>query len=113
MSCTLDALYEIPYIIKALADEHTDGKVLMFGGGGYNIWEVVPRAWSHVFLALLGETKQQGHLPQKWLDKWQHYAPCKLSTTWKDELEDYPYIPRTAEISASNLKVANLVKSWF
>ncbi|HJF67265.1 MAG TPA: acetoin utilization protein AcuC [Staphylococcus kloosii] len=113
MSCTLDALYEIPYIIKALADEYTDGKVLMFGGGGYNIWEVVPRAWSHVFLALIGESKPQGQLPQKWLNKWQQYAPCELSTTWKDELKDYPYIPRTAEISASNLKVANLVKSWF
>ena len=33
MSCTLDALYEIPYYIKMLADKYTDGKVLMFGGG--------------------------------------------------------------------------------
>ena len=49
MSCSLETLYEIPYIINKLAHKFTDGKVLMFGGGGYNIWQVVPRAWSHIF----------------------------------------------------------------
>ena len=38
-----------PIKLKALADKYTDGKVIMFGGGGYNIWKVVPRAWTHVF----------------------------------------------------------------
>ena len=33
----------------------------MFGGGGYNIWRVVPRAWSHVFLSLIDPTNS------KWL----------------------------------------------
>lgn len=113
MSCTLDALYEIPYYIKMLADKYTDGKVLMFGGGGYNIWKVVPLAWSHVFLALIGEPKQQGPLPQKWLTKWQQYAPCSLPKTWSDECTDYPYIPRTKEISAQNTKHAKQVASWF
>ncbi|RIM13975.1 acetoin utilization protein AcuC, partial [Staphylococcus cohnii] len=65
LNCTLESLYEIPYIIKDLADKYTKGKVLMFGGGGYNIWKVVPRAWSHVFLALIGEKPQTGRLPDK------------------------------------------------
>ena len=30
----------------------------MFGGGGYNIWQVVPRAWSHIFLALINKPIQ-------------------------------------------------------
>ena len=43
LNCTLHSLYEIPYFVKYLADTYTNGKVIMFGGGGYNIWRVVPR----------------------------------------------------------------------
>ena len=93
MHCTLDALYQIPYIIKSLADTYTNGKVIMFGGGGYNIWKVVPRAWTHVFLALLGESPLTGNLPEAWIKKWQHYAPITLPNTWQDECEDFQVIP--------------------
>lgn len=113
MNCTLDALYEIPYKIKQLADKYTDGKVIMFGGGGYNIWKVVPRAWTHVFLALIGEDQQNGQLPEKWLSKWSPYATCDLPNTWEDEKLDYQIIPRRQEISAINMKHATQVLSWF
>lgn len=63
MSCTLESLYQIPYMIQQLAERYTDGKVLMFGGGGYNIWDVVPRAWAHVYLALQGQPIQHGPFP--------------------------------------------------
>ena len=39
LNCTLHSLYEIPYFVKYLADSYTNGKVIMFGGGGYNILE--------------------------------------------------------------------------
>ena len=64
MSCSLET---IPYIINKLAHKFTDGKVLMFGGGGYNIWQVVPRAWSHIFLALINKPIQEGPLPEQWI----------------------------------------------
>lgn len=113
MSCTLESLYQIPYIIKSLADTYTDSKVLMFGGGGYNIWKVVPRAWSHVFLALINAPQPSGDLPKTWLHKWQQYAPFKLPVTWSDDMQDFQHIPRTEEISAKNLKHAHQVSSWF
>ncbi|KRG10440.1 acetoin utilization protein AcuC [Staphylococcus sp. NAM3COL9] len=113
LNCTLESLYQIPYIIKDLADRYTNSKVLMFGGGGYNIWKVVPRAWSHVFLALIGEKPQTGRLPNKWLTKWQHYAPCELPQTWIDEKTDYQIIPRQKEITETNSKYAKQVLSWF
>ncbi|MCD8870059.1 acetoin utilization protein AcuC [Staphylococcus gallinarum] len=113
MHCTLDALYQIPYIIKSLADTYTNGKVIMFGGGGYNIWKVVPRAWTHVFLALLGESPLTGNLPEAWIKKWQHYAPITLPNTWQDECEDFQAIPRKDEISEINMKRAQQVRSWF
>lgn len=113
MNCTLDVLYQIPYMIKSLADTYTDGKIIMFGGGGYNIWEVVPRAWSHVFLALIGETKLKGQLPEKWINKWQQYAPNPLPQTWTDDRKAYQAIPRRSEISEINMKRAMQVRSWF
>ncbi|NWK85477.1 acetoin utilization protein AcuC [Staphylococcus sp. GSSP0090] len=113
MSCTLDTLYQIPYIIKSLADTYTNGRVMMFGGGGYNIWKVVPRAWTHVFLALIDKAPPQGALPSQWLDKWQPYATCKLPKYWHDDKENYINIPREKEITATNLKHAQQVMSWF
>ncbi len=113
LCCTLEALYQIPYIIKTLADTYTDGKVMMMGGGGYNIWEVVPRAWSHVFLALIDEPIQHGPLSKEWIRKWQHYAPHPLPTVWEDGKHGFPYLPRAEAITETNLRHANQVISWF
>ena len=113
MNCTLDALYQIPYLINALAETYTDGKIIMFGGGGYNIWTVVPRAWSHVYLALTRQTKPHGALPQTWINKWTSYAPKPLPQTWNESLEHYINIPRREEISKHNLERALRIKSWY
>ena len=59
ISCTLNSLYQLPYIIKALAEKYTHNKIIMFGGGGYNLWRVVPRAWSHLYLSLINEPIQK------------------------------------------------------
>ncbi|MEJ7210345.1 acetoin utilization protein AcuC, partial [Staphylococcus capitis] len=32
---------------------------------------------------------------------------------WEDRLNDYTYIPRTAEISEKNARISNLVASWY
>lgn len=113
MNCTLNSLYSIPYIIQDLAKRYCNHKVLMFGGGGYNIWRVVPRAWSHVFLSLIGEPIQQGYLPLNWINKWKLYSTVKLPKRWEDRLNDYAYIPRTKEISDKNLRIAKQVASWY
>lgn len=113
MNCTLNSLYSIPYIIQDLAKRYCNHKVLMFGGGGYNIWRVVPRAWSHVFLSLIGEPIQRGYLLLNWINKWKLYSTVKLPKRWEDRLNDYAYIPRTKEISDKNLRIAKQVASWY
>lgn len=85
----------------------------MFGGGGYNLWRVVPRAWSHLYLSLINEPIQQGYLPLNWINKWKHYSSVTLPKRWEDRLNDYTYIPRTAEISEKNARISNLVASWY
>lgn len=113
MSCTLKSLYRIPYIIKDLADKYTSGKVMMFGGGGYNIWTVVPRAWSHIYCALKGIPPQKGNLPEAWINKWSNYTSTSLPKTWADELFQYVEIPRRKEISEINHQHATQIMSWF
>lgn len=113
MNCTLNSLYSIPYLIQDLAARYCNHKVIMFGGGGYNIWRVVPRAWSHVFLSLIGEPIQQGYLPLKWINKWKLYSSVQLPKRWEDRLNDYTYIPRTKEISEKNQRIAKQVASWY
>lgn len=113
LSCSLETLYEIPYIIKQFADDYTNGKVIMFGGGGYNIWQVVPRAWSHIFLALLNEPIRSGPLPEKWLTKWSTYSPVKLAKQWTEDYRDYQPVLRTKEISEKNLERAQRILDWY
>lgn len=113
LSCTLDTLYEIPYIVKNLADKYCDGKIIMIGGGGYNIWRVVPRAWSHVWFALNDLETPNKPIPQTWLQKYQTLAPVPLPTTWVDEKEDYMDIPRRTEISEKNNNTKIRILDWF
>lgn len=113
ISCTLNSLYQLPYIIKALAEKYTHNKIIMFGGGGYNLWRVVPRAWSHLYLSLINEPIQKGYLPLTWINKWKHYSSVTLPKRWEDRLNDYTYIPRTDEISEKNARVADLIASWY
>ncbi|MFU8850706.1 acetoin utilization protein AcuC [Micromonospora sp. SL1-18] len=41
--------------LRALADELCDGRWVAFGGGGYALVEVVPRAWTHLLAVATGE----------------------------------------------------------
>ncbi|WP_239727226.1 MULTISPECIES: acetoin utilization protein AcuC [unclassified Mammaliicoccus] len=113
LSCTLDTLYKIPYIVKGLADKHCDGKIIMIGGGGYNIWRVVPRAWSHVWFALNDLETPEGSIPDSWLQKYQPHAPLPLPSTWIDEKEDYTDIPRRKEITEKNNNTKLRILDWF
>ncbi|MBF0842544.1 MULTISPECIES: acetoin utilization protein AcuC [Mammaliicoccus] len=113
LSCTLNTLYQIPYIVKNLADEYCDGKVIMIGGGGYNIWRVVPRAWSHVWFALNDLDTPKGNIPQTWLDKYQSSAPFPLPKTWIDEKDDYMEIPRKTEITEKNNNTKLRILEWY
>ena len=85
----------------------------MFGGGGYNIWQVVPRAWSHIFLALINKPIQEGPLPEQWIKKWRAYSPVNLPKHWTEDYRDYQTIPRTYEISQKNNERASRIVHWY
>ena len=96
---------EIPKLAHELAHEFCNGKWIAVGGGGYDIWRVVPRAWSLIWTEMTDQPTPTGKLPQAWLDKWQKESPVPLISTWMDPENLYDPIPRKAEITERNAQM--------
>jgi acetoin utilization protein AcuC len=88
-------------ITLEVAEKHCGGRVIATGGGGYAIWRVVPRAWTLVWAGLSGQAAED-RIPREWLDRWQGESPYLLPEHLRDRPEDYPPMPRRAEIEAHN-----------
>ena len=104
---TMNIYREIPKLAHQLAHEYCGGKWIAVGGGGYDIWRVVPRAWSLLWLEMTNQVIPKGPLPQTWLDRWQSEAPVPLIPTWEDPLPLYEPIPRKADIEEKNAQMLN------
>lgn len=104
---TMNIYKEIPRIAHELAHEYCEGRWIAVGGGGYDIWRVVPRAWSLVWMEMNNFPIPSGKLPESWTAKWQPESPVKLIDTWEDPPNLYKAIPRKAEITDKNLQMLN------
>ncbi|MFX3673154.1 MAG: acetoin utilization protein AcuC [Paenisporosarcina sp.] len=102
---TMKIYHEIPKLAHQLAHEFCDGRWIGVGGGGYDIWRVVPRAWSLLWMEMKGLPFPEGRLPKEWLDRWQNESPVPFIPTWLDPNPLYEPIPRKAEITEKNQKV--------
>lgn len=99
---TMKIYEEIPKVAKELAEEYCDGRWIAIGGGGYDIWRVVPRAWSHLWLTMKAIQAPTGALPEEWLKKWQPESPVSLIETWEDPPNLYEPVPRKKDINEKN-----------
>ncbi|GAJ99420.1 acetoin utilization protein AcuC [Geomicrobium sp. JCM 19055] len=104
LSTSMETFYAVPRLAHELAHEYCGGRWVAVGGGGYDWWRVVPKAWSLVWLEMTNQTsKATGNLPEDWLAKWQDRAhPTKLINTWKEPSSMMPNIPRKLEIEEKN-----------
>lgn len=104
--CTTTKTFEvIPKLAHELAHEYCDGKWIALGGGGYDIWRVVPRAWAQIWNIMNTNTPASGELPREWLTKWQPQTSLMLPSHWQDDEGIYKTIPRKQEITEKNAKV--------
>ncbi|WP_163971672.1 acetoin utilization protein AcuC [Oceanobacillus halotolerans] len=104
--CASMQIYEkIPSIAHQLAHTYCNGKWIALGGGGYDIWRVVPRAWAQIWSIMKTGNKLEGEIPITWQQKWNEEATVSLPTTWHDDKSKFPTIPRKAEITEKNEKV--------
>lgn len=104
---TMNIYKEIPKIAHELAHEYCEGRWIAVGGGGYDIWRVVPRAWSLIWMEMNNLSIPTGNLPLSWMEKWQPESPVKLIDTWEDPPNMYKAIPRKAEITDKNQQMLN------
>ncbi|MDM5330690.1 acetoin utilization protein AcuC [Neobacillus sp. CF12] len=103
LSASMKIYREIPKLAHEMAHQYCGGKWIAVGGGGYDIWRVVPRAWSLIWMEMTENSNCYGSLPQDWLDYWQEKAPVNLPVNWDDPDDMYKPIPRKAEITEKNL----------
>ena len=84
---TTTAMGEAARLVDAVAHRYAGGRWLATGGGGYDAYRVVPRAWSLVWLA--GAHRAAPNvIDATWREAWQgeaeRYGQAPLPTTFED-----------------------------
>jgi len=84
---TVNAMGAAARLVHDLAHEHAGGRWLATGGGGYDVYRVVPRTWSLVWLAA-AHRDVPSQTPEAWRERWAdeagRYDQAPLPTTFDD-----------------------------
>jgi acetoin utilization protein AcuC len=84
---TVTAMGAAARLVHDLAHEHAGGRWLATGGGGYDVYRVVPRTWSLVWLAA-AHREVPGETPEAWRERWAgdagRYGQAPLPLTFDD-----------------------------
>jgi acetoin utilization deacetylase AcuC-like enzyme/GNAT superfamily N-acetyltransferase len=111
-----------------LAHTYCQGRWVALGGGGYDLYRVVPRAWSMLW-SEMSEQPLPERLPDAWIERWRPMwesveqqeriaqqvmgKSSSLSvfpTLFQDRPEDFPAQPRRWSISSANRHTVALVR---
>ncbi|MGE5508519.1 MAG: acetoin utilization protein AcuC [Chitinophagales bacterium] len=107
LSYTTRAFAQATSLLHDLAHELCEGRWLALGGGGYEAWSAVPRAWA-VQWAIIAHRPlpPETPTPVAWRERWQGEAPVRLPEVIQDRREDALWIPRAAAIAEKNRQTA-------
>jgi acetoin utilization protein AcuC len=103
---TISGFYALIEGILCLADELTDGRVVLTGGGGYQPFSVVPRMWAGA-LALLLDISVPAQLPEAWVTRANELAvaagrePTQDRGTWSEDVPDFGEQARATAMQAT------------
>lgn len=111
-----------------LAHTYCEGRWVALGGGGYDLYRVVPRAWSIVW-AEMSDQPLPELLPDAWVERWRPIwlaiekqeeeaqqvmgkaaSTAHFPITFQDRAEDFPAQPRRWTISSRNRQTVALVR---
>ncbi len=128
LSLTMRGIAAQIKLTHQLANTYCQGRWLALGGGGYDLYRVVPRAWGMVWAEMSGQ-KLPERLPDEWISRWrpawfkvqeqeaeeQQAMGMQVSTanfplTFEDRREEFQPQPRRWEISHTNRSTAALAR---
>ena len=84
LELTTRPMYDAALLSRELADEVCSGRWVATGGGGYQPYRVIPRAWSLVWAAMTGQTVPD-RIDQAWREHWRAEAGTELPEYFFDE----------------------------
>jgi acetoin utilization protein AcuC len=109
---TTTAMGEAARLVDRVAHRYATGRWLATGGGGYDAYRVVPRAWAHVWLA--GAHRQPpADTPQAWRERWSdeaaRYGQAPLPASFDDPPDAGEPDPRTHDADTqSSMRAATI-----
>jgi acetoin utilization deacetylase AcuC-like enzyme/GNAT superfamily N-acetyltransferase len=128
LSLTLRGIQAQMQLAHQLAHTYCAGRWVALGGGGYDQFRVVPRAWSILWAEMTQQTLPE-QLPETWIARWRPEwerveeqeaieqqvmgkpaSSVQFPLTFQDRAEDFPAKVRRAEISQENHRIATLAR---
>lgn len=114
--CSMRIYREMPRMIREAADRYAQGRWIALGGGGYDHWRVVPRAWGLLWLVMSGHPLLEAidaepggsPLPSGWPAPEAGDCPPQMPLTWLDDTSIWTPMPRRGEITENNRKMLEL-----
>lgn len=101
LSLTLTGMNAAYRYVVGLADEHCGGRLVATGGGGYDAWRTVPRAWALLWAAMTGH-ELPAELPAAWREEWAARGIGDLPGMALDAPEDFEPQPRRRLVEGQN-----------
>jgi acetoin utilization protein AcuC len=94
-------------MLDAIAHERCEGRWLATGGGGYDVYRVVPRSWAIVWLTQ-AHRPTDIETPVDWRDRWAPDAERWHQAPMPETLLDPPDLamPESPSIAAANARTA-------
>ncbi|WP_407670762.1 acetoin utilization protein AcuC [Nesterenkonia sedimenti] len=88
LGLSIDGQRQLALDIEHLSTEVTEGRWIATGGGGYSVYDVVPRAWTHLTAIAAGDPiPLKTETPQGWRDYVEQRYGEKAPALMNDEVE--------------------------
>ena len=88
LNVTTTAMGAAARLVDSLAHRYAGGRWLATGGGGYDVYRVVPRVWAQVWLAA-NHAPVPAETPAAWRERWaadaERYGQSPMPITFDDE----------------------------
>lgn len=101
LAVTTGGLEQAAVVLRDVAEEVCAGRWVATGGGGYALFNVVPRAWTLLW-GVLAERDVPDDVPVQWIQRWQDVSEKGLPRTFRDNPSDFPGGPRQADAARDN-----------